>query len=120
MRKLFLDDKRPAWDSTWHEVRDIHEFSAYITEHMPDVISFDHDLEPQHYWGDYIDGNTGLECAKWLTKHCIVNDLDLPEIRIHSASEAGAKRISNHFLDYGLMYLAEEILVHPVPYDQSH
>jgi len=81
MKKLFLDDMRQPPDETWDVVRTHKEFIEYIDEHgVPDIISFDHDL----------DGTlTGLDCAKYIVGRC----LTIKEFYVHSANPTGARNI---------------------------
>ena len=70
------------------------------------TISLDHDLGDsamQEYFNnvspnfklDYnnITEKTGLDCAKWLVKHCSENNLKLPYFLVHSANPVGRKNI---------------------------
>lgn len=114
MRKLFLDDSRNAPDFTWDVVRNYDQFVAYISLHgAPDIISFDHDLGPEHYqhYCDVIGyaeienrlsevvipyekftEKTGYDCAKWL-----IEQGKLPkEYKVHSMNPVGRENI--HFV----------------------
>ena len=86
MKKLYLDDKRKAPDKSWIVVRSFDEFRKYIDAHgLPDVVSFDHDLD------DFGETPDGYDCAKWmLENHGLPRDW-----RVHSASLMGAERIRN-------------------------
>lgn len=71
---------------TW--VRNLEEFQEYITTNgMPDLVSFDHDL------GAGLA--KGSECAKWLRKYCVDNNIPLPKYYIHSANSNAQKLIPN-------------------------
>jgi NAD+-processing family protein with receiver domain len=111
VRKLFLDDCRPAPDFTWDIVRSYDQFIAYIKFHgVPDIISFDHDLGDEHY-KHYTEGEdkflstgeansrnidyskftekTGYDCAKWLVE----NNLLPKQYFIHSMNPVGVMNI---------------------------
>lgn len=108
---LFLDDERkPAqvtWvklpnDVIWKIVRSYDQFVRYIEEHgLPEVISFDHDLEFDHYKfsGDFKINyeaceKTGYHCAKWLTEYLMDRGIkELPEFYVHSMSPVGRENI---------------------------
>lgn len=61
-------------------VHNLNEFQKYIiTNGLPDLISFDHDL------GSGIE--KGSECAKWLKQYCVKNKLQFPKYYIHSAND---------------------------------
>src|SRR5260370_23147301 len=103
MRKLFLDDTRPAPDRSWDVVRSYDAFVHYIKQHgVPDLISFDHDLHWTHYYpegGEFAVQEipyeryavkTGYDCAKWLVE----NGYKLKGWRVHSSNVMGAANIS--------------------------
>lgn len=51
MTKLYLDDQRTPIEKGWTVVRNYKEFVAYIENNaMPDIISFDHDLQSGEMW----------------------------------------------------------------------
>jgi hypothetical protein len=109
MKKLFLDDIRwPAEaflytkqkifsEDGWDIVRNYQEFVSHIEENgVPDFVSFDHDLAPEHY----VDGAesiecTGYHCALWLASYCMHNSIDIPKYYIHSMNPVGKERIEN-------------------------
>lgn len=112
---LFLDDKRTpdeviGYDSLeWVVVKDYDEFVEYILLNgLPSVISFDHDLDDEHYdidWADvYIQGQkidhkkpTGLDCLKWLTRYISAAPLDTwPACSSHSLNPLGKEQIEKH------------------------
>ena len=120
LRNPFIDTEGKVsggnnnWNINW--VRDYKEFISWIEMYgLPDAISFDHDLAPEHYtpeyfWDDYKESekfqdwksktyefNTGEECAKWLVGYCEWNTKDKPEIFIHSANPVGADKIRRVF-----------------------
>jgi hypothetical protein len=108
---LFLDDERKpsqvTWvklpnDVIWKIVRSYDQFVRHITEHgLPEVISFDHDLEFDHYKfsGDFkIDyekmERSGYHCAKWLLDYLMDRGIkELPEFYVHSMSPVGRENI---------------------------
>lgn len=119
--KLFLDDMRtvlglslynsnPIYkEDGWKLVKNYDEFVSTIMEFgMPDFISFDHDLADIHYSakpGEEIDYSkytekTGYECAKWLVDHCMDNNLDVPEYRVHSMNQTGKRNIIYYLENY--------------------
>ena len=69
---------------------------------LPDFISFDHDLAPEHYTkylGEpFIETNqyeeeTGYECARWLVEYCSEKGLEIPDFAVHSMNPVGSERI---------------------------
>lgn len=81
MKKLFLDDLRPAPNDSWDVVRSFDEFKAYIIKHgVPDIISFDHDLGL---------GPNGYDCVKWL----IEKNYKIKEFHAHSMNPVGRENI---------------------------
>jgi hypothetical protein len=103
MSKLFLDDVRPAPEG-WELVKSYGEFVDWVTANgVPDVVSFDHDLAPEHYDPNWDDPDrkinypamkepTGYDCAKYLVK------VGFPKlVRVHSWNVAGAANIANLF-----------------------
>ena len=57
-----------------------------------EFISFDHDLRPKGYVGDFSNGS---DCATWLVNYCNENNLSLPRCFVHSANKNGIKNISS-------------------------
>jgi len=100
-------------DLKWIIVRNFGDFVKIIEERgLPLRCSMDHDLNDFHYYHyqtytvytgkiDYtvVEG-TGLECAKWLINYLMDNDLDAPEILIHTQNTVGAENIRMLFNDY--------------------
>ena len=114
---LFLDDDprriphQLPWISLpnveWVIVRNYNEFIEIITkEGLPEVISFDHDLDQTAY-DEYfraestdhiinynnIKEKTGYHTAKWLANHCITNNIDIPQYYIHTRNSYGHMNI---------------------------
>lgn len=122
MKYLFLDDVRQPTDAAnyiypvtdrvmyrknnWEVVRSYDEFTNWILKNgLPDVISFDHDLEDAHYsfQGDYDSQGmerTGYHCAKWLVEFCMHEKLPLPEYYVHSMNPVGAENIETYLENY--------------------
>jgi len=137
MKKLlFLDDFRtpklvPQYDyansiqapfrkeELWDVVCNHNEFVSYIEEYhkennsLPELISFDHDLDDQHYSNDMlIDSDkynelynkftekTGYDSAKWLVDFCMDNDLKLPEYLCHSQNPVGKENILKYLENF--------------------
>ncbi len=113
--KLFLDDKifpyevftrtlDPLYEinEEWHIVRSYEEFVDFIiTNGVPAIISYDHDLDPEHMQDSdsdvipYLNYTTkcGYDVAKFLVKYCRENEISLPEYFVHSRNIAGAENI---------------------------
>ncbi|HEY6438132.1 MAG TPA: cyclic-phosphate processing receiver domain-containing protein, partial [Ignavibacteriaceae bacterium] len=66
------------------------------------VISFDHDLGLMHYAGDYSDGKTGYDFAKWLIEY----DMDMNTMpsnftfTVHSKNPIGSENIRELLNNY--------------------
>ena len=118
---LFLDDERMPRDAfnytkdfdynllEWVIVRNYKQFCETIEakfkfNEWPVVVSFDHDLQGEHYeiaeksgFKDFdyslIKEGTGRECAKWLTDFCLDHDLKLPPYKVHSGNTVGKRNI---------------------------
>ena len=115
MKKLFLDDVRSAEmvfmntidpiyenNNEWEIVRSFNEFVSYIEEKgLPEFISFDHDLDFEHYKlenqqdidYDKMEIKTGFHAAQWLVNYCADNKLKLPNYKVHSMNLAGKRNI---------------------------
>ena len=138
MKKLFLDDVRKPWDDSWDVVRTPSEFKAYVkelfakTKRLPDIVSFDHDLHPEHYNNAMYQSpeqynrlykkfkhETGLECAKWLCSFCIEEGIRIPEVNVHSHNPIGGNNIAHAVMTYLLFYYEEETLIQPKPYNEN-
>lgn len=113
---LYLDDVRtptetlPNYDP-WHIVRSYDEFVEWITTNgIPDLISFDHDLAPEHM-NDYYNQvaqqgyqvpsyqdfteKTGVDCAQFVIDYCQKNKVKLNRCVVHSHNPVGAKNIQD-------------------------
>jgi hypothetical protein len=109
---LFLDDERIPRDvnwiridksAPWEIVRSYDEAVAWVqTNGFPDIISFDHDLGDSHYYGNFSDGKTGYDFAKWLIEHDM-NTNTMPDdfiFTVHSMNPAGAENIRRYIFNY--------------------
>lgn len=122
LRNPFIDEEgrvplgNDKWNINW--VRSFEEFYTWIEIYgVPDAVSFDHDLAPEHYTSEYFWDNyeeskkfqewksksyeypTGEACAEWLKMYCGINFKGLPEIFVHSANPVGADKIRKMFED---------------------
>ena len=77
------------------------------------MITFDHDLADIHYgfsnksqewWDEYYRNEsaekTGRDAAKWLIEFIIDNNLEMPEVIIHTRNSSGGKNIKSLFDTY--------------------
>jgi len=118
-RWLFLDDTRmpPSHLSgVFDVVRNFDEFVDYIKFcGIPEVISLDHDLHPEHTTFFFDNGGfrnppdpmfelfknkTGYDCAEWLTLYCERTGKDMKKIIVHSHNPIGQKNIFNLICNY--------------------
>lgn len=124
IRGLYLDDYRSPKGKLlykfealniegiieWVIVRNYEDFVYHIlTEGLPDIISFDHDLAEEHVEAffrncgvptdqmsidyDAYKEKTGYHAARWLCDFCEKEGLDLPLCTVHSANPAGSDNI---------------------------
>jgi len=127
MYSLFLDDFRVPNTflkdiRTWTVVRNYKEFVKTIKERgLPDFISFDHDLGPEHYAifdilealqqeeplpkydkipYDKYEEKTGYHCALYLIEYCKGKKLPLPDYQVHSMNPVGAENIKKLLENY--------------------
>lgn len=120
---LFLDDLRSVEEAyrqekhemflhkEWIIVRSYDEFVSYIHRNgLPELISFDHDLDethytPKEYWLDYKASEayqdaqtykikTGLDAANFVIDYCNEYKKDMPKTYSHSANPIGRDRIN--------------------------
>ena len=119
---IFLDDTRNPYDvflqtinplyehnHTWEIIRDYDQFISFIINNgVPELISFDHDLDQSHYLPinqtniDYnnMEIKCGYHCLEWLINYCEDKKINLPEILIHSQNMEGKRnmeRLINSF-----------------------
>jgi hypothetical protein len=125
---IFLDDFRHPYDAfrilndsdflklKWVTVRSHDEFVKTITEKFtngewPEIISFDHDLDPEHYeigekdnfqTFDYslITIPTGYQSTEWLIDFCKHSNMDLPKFKVHSQNTIGKRNITTLLEEY--------------------
>lgn len=118
MKRLFLDDIRvpincyvyikptlSIYRENWEIVRSYREFIGWIKHNgLPDIISFDHDLGdstelrstlPVEDWYNLLSDReyTGMDCALYLVRYCMRNNLSLPEFIVHSQNPVGKENI---------------------------
>jgi hypothetical protein len=129
---LYLDDRRNPHkqthiDTSFYDkvvwITCYTEFANWIFLHgLPDSISFDHDLSPEHYapkehWvGTYRlwrEENkslfpTGLDCAKLLVIHCNNHGLQLPIWTVHSLNPIGSYEITHELMTYAEKFYIEQ------------
>jgi hypothetical protein len=102
----------PFKDDDWLIVRNYEQFVETIENkffHLnafPEIIAFDHDLAQEHY--DVVnlgcdcnsmpenfgfEEKTGYDCADWLVKFCMDNELELPNYYYHYMNPARKENI---------------------------
>ena len=107
---LFLDDYRDPDDvykyidnfdyisKIWVVVKNYNEFIKHIkTFGLPEIISFDHDLAPEHYVSlveheipySRFKEKTGYDCVIWLCEYCLKHNKKLPEYLFHTQNRIG-------------------------------
>lgn len=95
-----------ADNSSWIILRTYEDFVDFILKNdfnEIEVISLDHDLDQSHYLPinqtnvdyDRMEVKTGYHAAKWLLEYSKENNIQLPEIRVHSLNIEGRKNIKN-------------------------
>lgn len=66
-------------------VKNLSEFQNYIINNeMPEIVSFDHDIKPKGYVGDF---ENGADCARWLIGYCRENNIKVPKCYAHTANK---------------------------------
>lgn len=116
--RLYLDDNRVPTEDDWNLVKNFDEFVNFIAMNgVPDEVSFDHDLDPEHYNNAMYQGReaynklyatfkhpTGLHCAKFLSDYCMNTGVGLPsKMNVHSQNPAGSLNIVDHLLSASMM-----------------
>ena len=85
---LWLDDYRPKPTSGTHEwlhAHSLQEFKTIVDLHgIPEGVSFDHDLNEKHYYGDFSDKQTGLDAAEWLIRQVKKGMCEPPWWSVHT------------------------------------
>ena len=95
-----------ADNSSWIILRTYEDFVDFVMKNdlnETEVISLDHDLDFDHYKSenqqnvdyDRMQVKTGYHAAKWLLEYSKENNIQLPEIRVHSLNIEGRKNIKN-------------------------
>ena len=98
----------------WIIVKTFDEFVNIVKEKgIPSIVSFDHDLAPEHWDFIYSDENwlksddaitvdydsfiikTGYHAAEWLLEYCASLNIDTPICFVHSQNSVGKKNIQN-------------------------
>jgi hypothetical protein len=124
LRKTTVKDRERYRNYDWIIVRNYDDFVKTITEKgLPDIVSFDHDLAPEHYeilfadenwfkkdkliidtadWSDEIvidydkfTIKTGYHAAEWLLEYCQNTGKEKPICLVHSQNDVGRKNITN-------------------------
>lgn len=98
----------------WVIVKTYEDFiTCIVTNGIPDIVSFDHDLCEEHYGFIYNDENflkndddiiidystfknkTGFHAAEFLKNFCFLRKKALPLCLVHSANSIGRENIKN-------------------------
>lgn len=127
MKCLLLDDDRTVarcFDMTgnsaylqgdWDVVTNFDEFQDYIYRYgVPDVISFDHDLNDLHYqhakrfFFQYFEhvrfNDTGYHALRWLLMYIMYNMAQLPTIYFHTLNDYGKEKMQEALKLFTLNY----------------
>ena len=83
-------DKNPIYkDLEWIVVRNVQQFKDCILKKgMPEIISFDNDLQ---------EVLEGYDAIKWLgNEYCTENNLDLPRCYYHSKNNVGYDNMTKY------------------------
>jgi hypothetical protein len=125
LKKTTVKDRERYRKYGWVIVRSYDDFVNTIkNKGVPDIVSFDHDLAPEHYeilfsnenwskgekkiildtddWSDEIildydkfKIKTGYHAAEWLVEYCNNTGNNMPICLIHSQNDVGRKNIIN-------------------------
>ena len=91
LKEEYLEIEDESCEVIW--VKTQKEFENYIKENgLPDLISFDNDLG--------IGNGEGYDCAKWLVKYCMDNDVELPQWYVHSSNTVAQENINQLLLNF--------------------
>jgi hypothetical protein len=111
---LWLDDKinprryykkAKFFTNTVVWVNSYTQFVDHIkTNGIPEYVSFDYDLSNNN-----IDNKNGYDCAVWLIKYCIKNNIEIPEWDVHCEEEHYKNHIKNLFKNYGIVLIEEKL-----------
>lgn len=89
----------------WVVVRTYDEFVDYIKENgLPKLVSFDHDLSPEHY--AYMGKRTnfaiktGYDALIWFCEYIKENNLEIPEIKFHTANYVGKENMNDYLYEF--------------------
>ena len=87
----------------WKIVRSYSQFVDYIHANgCPTIVSFDHDLHPEHYAEgfagiepryDAYEEPTGYQCLQWLLEYCKKLNIALPKCYVHSFNDIGKRNM---------------------------
>lgn len=110
---LFLDDERMPADVTWVSypdnviwivARSGLEFHKVFDAVIPDYISFDHDMQEFHDWGDH--GKkvgqyeiTGYDVLKVMVDQCFDRGVTIPQCFFHTQNPIGKKNMEAYYLN---------------------
>lgn len=116
MVKVYLDDVRTPIENDWYVVRNYNEFVHLINKlglDKIDLISMDHDLGDEamiEYYSnvknfnqlDYnnINEKTGMDCTKFLVNKSLDDNIELPQIYVHSANPIGSDNMISYINNY--------------------
>lgn len=111
---ILVEDRAKYRKLDWIIVKSYEDFITYIvTNGIPDIVSFDHDLSEEHYGFIYNDENflkkddditidysifkekTGFQAAEFLKEFCELRKKPLPLCLVHSANNVGRRYIKN-------------------------
>lgn len=108
----YINDKRYT-ELEWDIVRSYDEFTKHIEEmynegSFPRLVSFDHDLDHEHYDPSMFVSSeayenaykgftipTGRKAAEYLVHFCREKQIAIPECLVHTMNPAGEIRILN-------------------------
>lgn len=103
---LLLDDirdERMCFEATgntiyltekWIIVRSYDEFCNFIKSNkLPTLVSLDHDLADYEFEDDTESERDGKDCLQFMIDHIMDNDLEIPNILVHSSNTPGRVRI---------------------------
>lgn len=95
MTRLFIDDNRECPQSFDSLARCYTTATAKLALGGPwEVVSFDHDMEFEHYGCDYSDGRTGYDVLIWLIQEVQEGRIKKPErIILHTGNPQGRARM---------------------------
>ena len=109
---LYIDEKR-YFEFDWLVVRCYTDFISVIEKKwqsgaFPSIVSFDHDLDHEHYDSSMFVSSeayenaylkftipTGRKAAEYLVNFCREKQIALPECLVHTMNPAGEIRILN-------------------------